>query len=184
MNWFPFLFHPPCRPSTDELRKCSMCCLTSTAEEQAWVDVEFVSVFTMLFYERCFDEYFTAHLYATRPLFPWLSPILSVPVWVGFWELPACKSGLGDAWSQIRLWGCQGQPCGQKGQWAKELYFKSMQAASSSWFKSKPLRSSVALKFFTVIVYPLLASINLTLCTEQFTDMCCSFSLWSYFVWR
>ena len=44
-----------------------------------------------------------------------------------FRELPACKSGSGDAWQQIRLWGCQEQPYGQKGQWAEELSFKSVQ---------------------------------------------------------
>lgn len=66
-NWFPFLFRPPCRLSTDELRKCSMCCLTSTAEEQTWVDVELVSVSVMLFYEQRLDEYFTAHLFTMRP---------------------------------------------------------------------------------------------------------------------
>lgn len=103
---------------------------------------------------------------------------------LNFWELPACKSGLGDAWQQIRPCGCQGQPYGHKGQWAEELSFKSAQAASSSWFESKPLRSSIALKFFTVMVYPPLASINVTLCTEQFTDMCFSFSLWLYYTWR
>lgn len=101
-----------------------------------------------------------------------------------FRELPACKSGLGDAWQQIRLWGCQEEPYGQKGQWAEELSFKSVQAVSFSWFKSKPLRSSVALKFFTVMLYPFLASTNITLCTEQFTDKCSSLSLWLYCTWR
>ena len=106
--------------------------------------------------------------------FFWFSPILSVPLWVGFLGMPTCKLDLGDAWQQIRPWGCQGQPYGQKGLWAEELSFKSMQAASSLWFKSKPLRSSVALKFFAMMVYHLLASINVTVCTEQFIDMCSS----------
>jgi len=57
----------------------------------------------------------------------------------------------------------------------KNFFFKSVQAVSSLLFKSKPLRLSVALKFFTVMVYPLLVSINVTLSTEQFTDMCFSF---------